>query len=135
MPYTYSIKLNYFLLNTQTPTLLLSQQEMNDNRNEKVLTVKTYKSDKLHSFRDRPAVIETSSKGIVKKWYRNGIVHRDGDKPAIINTEGPFYAWVINGKHERKNIKDPVMIECGMKFYNLADDNPLKKLSCNYTLV
>lgn len=41
----------------------------------------TYRSNKLHSFNDKPAVIHSNNS---QYWYQNGKLHRDNDQPAVI---------------------------------------------------
>ena len=40
----------------------------------------TYKNGVLHSYNDKPAVID----GYSQEWYKYGKIHREGDKPALI---------------------------------------------------
>jgi len=57
----------------------------------------TYKNGLLHSYNDKPALIE----GTRQEWYKNGVRHRDGDLPAVI--DGKRREWYINGWLHREN--------------------------------
>lgn len=59
------------------------------NEDNRVSKIETYLKEKLHSFNNRPAIIEYDAYGLVaqEEWYENGIQHRDG-KPAFIKFTG-----------------------------------------------
>ena len=54
---------------------------------------KTCANGVLHSFDDKPAVIEADGTQI---WYKNGNLHRDNDLPAVIYKNGT-QEWYKNG--------------------------------------
>ena len=53
---------------------------------------RTYKNGVLHSYEDKPAVIDV----YFKNWCKNGKLHREGDFPAIIDGEN-YKVWYKNG--------------------------------------
>ena len=55
----------------------------------------TYKNGVLHSYNDKPAVID----GDRREWYKNGKLHRESNLPAVIN--GDYQEWYRNGELHR----------------------------------
>jgi hypothetical protein len=63
----------------------------------------TYKNGQLHSYNDKPALIEGSR----KVWYKDGNPHRDGDFPAVI--DGDRWEWYKDGKLHREGDKPAIV--------------------------
>lgn len=58
----------------------------------------TYLDGRLHSFDDKPAIIDERG---TKFWYKNGQVHRGNDLPALITVGERLIEWHRHGNIHR----------------------------------
>ena len=65
----------------------------------------TYKNGVLHSYDDRPALVQ----GDIEKWYKDGELHRYGDLPAV-NKRDKIFEWWVNGRLHRE-ADEPAVID------------------------
>jgi len=76
-----------------------------------LMSVKSFKSGRLHRVEDRPAVVCYNRDGSVesKRYYKDGYLHRDGDKPAFANYNGDggveYEVHYKDGKRHREGDK------------------------------
>lgn len=67
----------------------------------------TFKHTMMHSFDDKPAVIDPTGK---KVWYFNGMLHREDDKPALTCDINGTEMWYKYGKPHREGDKPAEII-------------------------
>jgi hypothetical protein len=67
---------------------------------------------KLHSFNDKPALIEHDG---TMSWFKNGKYHRDNG-PAIIYANGTEW-WFMNGELHRDNDEPAIIYADGAKWW------------------
>jgi hypothetical protein len=79
-PYLYALISTFVPEHFKILTFLAGGKLIKEERDGK-----TYANGVLHSFDDKPAVVEADG---TRKWYKNGQKHREGDLPAEIWNDG-----------------------------------------------